>query len=73
MAESTKTLAVRLPHAQAAEVETIARVEGTPVSELVRGALAEAIERRRRDPVFRDRMRAVMREDAEILRRLSET
>jgi len=48
----TKNMTLRLPAEQAAELEAFARVEGIPVSEAVRTAVAEHIERRRQDAKF---------------------
>ena len=49
----TKNMTVRLPDELAADAEALARAEGQSVNETVKQALAEAVERRRKDPAFR--------------------
>lgn len=67
----TKNLTVRLPDDLAADTEALARVEGKSVNETIKDALREAVERRRRDPKFRARVRQIMEEDRELLERLA--
>jgi hypothetical protein len=68
---SGKNMTLRLTSEQAAELEAVARAEGISVSDAVREAIAEHIERKRNDEAFRQRLRAVMERDREILDRLS--
>jgi hypothetical protein len=68
---SRKNMTLRLTSQQAAELEAVARAEGISVSDAVREAIAEHIDRKRRDKAFRERLRAVMERDREILDRLS--
>jgi predicted transcriptional regulator len=49
-----KAMTIRLSVDQAEELETVASVEQRPVSEVIRAAIAEHIENRRRDPAFQD-------------------
>ena len=67
----TKNLTVRLPDQLAADTEALARVEGQSVNETIKQALEEAIERRRKDPEFRSRLRRIIDEDRELLERLA--
>jgi len=67
----TKNMTVRLPDDLAADAEALARVEGQSVNETVKQALAEAVERRRKDPKFRARLRRIVEEDQELLERLA--
>jgi predicted transcriptional regulator len=67
----TKNMTVRLPDELAADTEALARAEGQSVNETVRQALAEAVERRRKDPAFRARLRRIIEEDRELLERLA--
>ena len=60
---SRKAMTLRLGQDQAKELEAIARAEGTSVSDAVRDAIAEHIERRRRDPEFKARLQRIMEED----------
>ena len=66
-----KNLTVRLPEQLAADAEALARVEGQSVNETIKQALTEAIERRRKDPRFRARLRRIIDEDRELLERLA--
>src|SRR5579885_2699707 len=59
------------PAVRAAELEAVARAEGTSLSDAVREAITEHIERKRKDGAFRERLRAVMERDREILERLA--
>jgi predicted transcriptional regulator len=67
----TKNMTVRLPDDLAADAEALARAEGQSVNETVKQALAEAVERRRKDPKFRARLRKIIEEDRELLERLA--
>ena len=67
----TKNMTVRLPDDLAADAEALARAEGQSVNETVKQALAEAVERRRKDPEFRARLRRIIEEDRELLERLA--
>ena len=65
-----KNMTLRLSTEQAGELEAVARAEGISVSDAVREAITEHIERKRKNKAFRDRLRAVMERDREILERL---
>jgi len=67
----SKNFTVRLSDEDAADAEALARVEGVSLNETVRRALAEAVERRRRDPAFKARVRRIIKEDRELLERLA--
>ena len=49
---STKNLLLRLDPGLAERLQTVAEVEGRPVSEVVREAIAALVEQRRRDKRF---------------------
>ncbi len=66
-----KNMTLRLPKNQADELEAVARAEGMTVSDAVRKAITEHIDRKRKDKAFRERLEAVMQRDREILDRLS--
>ena len=51
--------------------EPIARADGVRLNETVKRALAEAVERRRKDPEFKKRLRRIIEEDRELLARLA--
>lgn len=67
----TKHITVRLPDDLAAEAEAVARAEGCSLNETVKEALAEAVERKRRDPAFKKRLRQIIEQDRELLERLA--
>jgi hypothetical protein len=69
--EETKVTTVRLHADQAVELEAIARVENIPVSEAIREAVAELIQRRRGDEEFMARLRRRVEEDREVLEKLA--
>ena len=66
-----KNLTVRLDDELAADTEALARAEGQSLNETVKTALREAVERRRDDPEFRQRVRRIIEEDTELLERLA--
>jgi hypothetical protein len=66
-----KNMTLRLTAEQADELEVVARAEGISVSDAVREAIAEHIDRKRKDKAFRERLRTVMERDREILERLA--
>lgn len=66
-----KSMTLRLPADQAAEVEAIAGVEGIPVSKFVRDAIDAHIEARRKDVEFRARLRRSIEANNDILERLA--
>jgi predicted transcriptional regulator len=49
-----KAMTIRLSADQAEALETVATVENRPVAEVIRAAIADHIEKRRRDPKFQD-------------------
>jgi len=66
-----KNLTVRLDDELASDTEALARAEGKSLNETVKHALTEAVQRRRDDPLFRERVRRIMQEDRELLERLA--
>jgi predicted transcriptional regulator len=66
-----KSFTVRLDDDLAADAEALARAEGKSLNETVKLALSEAVERRRRDPDFRARVRRIIEQDRELLERLA--
>ena len=67
---SDKVTTVRFPTAQADALETVARVDETPVSEIIRTAVEAHIERRRQDPEFMARLQARIDQDRRLLGKL---
>lgn len=66
-----KAMTVRLDPEQAAELEAIAEVNGGPVSEEIRQAIAEHIEAKRKDKAFQARLKASIERHREILDKLA--
>jgi predicted transcriptional regulator len=50
-------MTIRLSADQAEALETVATVENRPVAEVIRAAISDHIEKRRRDPRFQDGLR----------------
>ena len=71
MAE-TRTTTVRQSTEQAAELDAVARVDGVSTSEVIRSAISEHIEKRRRDPEFQARLQRIMEEERVVLERLAQ-
>ena len=55
--KSVKSMTVRLSAEQAEALETVASVEDTPISEVIRVAIAHHIDTRRKDPQFQNSLR----------------
>jgi predicted transcriptional regulator len=66
-----KAMTVRLDPEQAAELEAIAEVNGGPVSEEIRRAIAEHIEAKRKDKGFQARLKDSIERHREILDKLA--
>ena len=66
-----KNLTIRLDDELAADTEALARAEGQSLNETVKTALKEAVERRRKDPKFKARLRDIIAQDRELLERLA--
>jgi hypothetical protein len=64
-------MTVRMDPEQAAELEAVAEVEGVPVAEAIRNAIAEHIEARRQDEEFQSRLRASLDRNRQILEKLA--
>lgn len=69
---ATKVTTLRLPDFMAAEIAAVARADDMPVSEAVREAIEKHIDERRADKNFQDRVKRLLREDQEVLKRLAE-
>jgi predicted transcriptional regulator len=52
-----KSMTIRLSAEQAEALETVARVESRPISEVIRAAIAEHIDNRKKDPAFQDELK----------------
>ena len=52
-----KAMTIRLSAEQAEALETVADVESRPISEVIRAAIAEHIDNRKKDPAFQDSLK----------------
>ncbi|HET9059007.1 MAG TPA: DUF6290 family protein [Acidimicrobiales bacterium] len=52
-----KAMTIRLSAEQAEELETVAMVDGQPISEVIRAAISEHIEGRKQTPDFQNGLR----------------
>ena len=68
----TKSMTLRMDEGLAGKVRTIAEVDGTTVSDVIRDALAEHVERRRRDPEFQDMLKRNLQRHQELLSMLAD-
>ncbi len=68
----TKSMTLRIDEVLAEKVRTIARVEDTTVSAVIRDALVAHVERRRRDPEFQTMLKRSLRRHEELLRMLAD-
>lgn len=68
----TKSMTLRMDEPLADKVQTIAEVEGTTVSNVIRDALAEHVERRRRDPEFQAMLKRNLQRHQELLNMLAD-
>jgi predicted transcriptional regulator len=67
-----KSLTLRLSDEQARELEAVSQVEDTPVSQLIRAAIAADIERRRADAAFQSRLKASLARNRKLLEMLAD-
>jgi predicted transcriptional regulator len=56
--KQAKAMTIRLSPEQAEQLETVAAVDNQPVSEVIRAAIAEHIDARRKDSDFQDGLQA---------------
>lgn len=68
---ATKATSLRLPEPMAAELAAVARADNMPVSEAMREAIEKHIAERRADKDFQQRLKRLLQEDEEILKRLA--
>jgi predicted DNA-binding protein len=68
----TKAFTMRLLGDKAAELETVARADGVSVSEVVREAIDNHIEARRKDKNFQGRLSRLIEDNQRVLDRLAE-
>jgi predicted transcriptional regulator len=67
--KATKAMTIRLSADQADALETVASVEAMPVSEVIRAAIAEHIDNRKKDPAFQDSLRDRLERSKRLLKK----
>ena len=60
-------MTIRLSADQSEELDTIAAVDGQPVSRVIRSAIAEHIEERKRDAAFQEMLRQRIEREQQML------
>jgi predicted DNA-binding protein len=68
---TTRVTSLRLPEHMAAELAAVARADDMPVSEAVREAIEKHIAERRADETFQSRVKQLLEEDQQLLKRLA--
>lgn len=63
---------LRLDPDQEEVLRELARIDGIPVSDEIRQAIAAHIDRRRKDPEFQERLRASLERHRELLETLAD-
>ena len=66
-----KAMTVRLDPEQAAQLEAVAEVNGSPVSQEIRRAISAYIEERRKDKDFQKRLKTSIERHKEVLEKLA--
>jgi predicted transcriptional regulator len=69
MMKTTKAMTIRLTDEQAEALETVASVEQRAVSDVIRAAISEHIETRRKDPAFQEDLKARLARARKLLAR----
>ena len=62
-----KSMTIRLSAEQAEALETVASVEERPVSEVIRAAISEHINSRKKDPSFQDGLKERIKRERRFL------
>jgi len=67
--KSSKAMTIRLSADQAEALATVASVDEQPVSDVIRAAIEQHIERRRHDPAFQESLKDRLERARRLLRR----
>jgi predicted transcriptional regulator len=62
-----KAMTIRLSAEQAEALETVANIEERPVSEVIRAAIAEHIDSRKKDPTFQEGLKERIKRERRFL------
>jgi predicted transcriptional regulator len=68
----SKAMTLRLPSDLHQRLAAVAEVEGDPIAEVVRRAVADHVDQRRRDPEFRAKLDETLRRQQRLLDLLGE-
>jgi len=68
----TRNMTLRLDRELADRLHVVAEVEGRSVTNVVRDAIAQHVEHRRRDPKFQELLEASMKRHAKLLEMLAD-
>lgn len=68
----TRITTIRLPEDLYTNAETVARIDGITISELIRRAIHDHLTAETAEPGFRDRLEARMERDRRIMERLTQ-
>ncbi len=71
--DDTKNMTLRMNKDLADKAQALAEVEGATVSDVIREALSEHIERRRQDPEFQERLRRNIERHEKLLSMLADS
>jgi predicted transcriptional regulator len=71
-AREMKNMTLRIDEGLAETVQTIAEVEGSTVSDVIRNAISEHVDRRKTDPEFKKLLTRNMERHAELLKMLAD-
>lgn len=71
-AREMKNMTLRLDEDVAATVQTIAEAEGATVSDVIRTAINEHVDRRKADPEFQKLLKRNMERHAQLLKMLAD-
>jgi hypothetical protein len=71
--KTSKAMTIRLTEEQAEALETVASVEQLAVSDVIRAAISEHIETRRKDPAFQEDLKARLARARRLLSRQAGT
>lgn len=71
--KTTKAMTIRLTDEQAEALETVASVEQRAISDVIRAAISEHIESRRKDPAFQEDLKARLARARKLLARQAGT
>ena len=70
--KDSKAMTLRLPGDLHERLTAVAEVEGEPIAEVVRRAVSDHVEQKRRDPTFRAKLQATLRRQRRLLDLLGE-